>query len=80
MPIAPMLRAVGMASITSRDITVRCADALCTSTTGVWPLTVMVSSRAPTRSSPFTWAVVSATTSMPSCLVVLNPGSVNVTA
>jgi hypothetical protein len=53
--------------------------ALCTSTTGVSPLTVMVSSSAPTRISAFTDATNVPVSSMPSRLMVANPGSVNVT-
>ena len=49
------------------------------SSTGAAPVTVTDSSRAPTRISAFTVAVKLAGSSSPSCLYVLNPGSVNVT-
>jgi len=64
---------------TRRLVLVRDADALCTSTTGVWPLTVIVSSRAPTFISASIFAVKSPESSRPSRLNVLNPASVNVT-
>ena len=46
---------------------------------GAAPLTVMVSSRDPTRRSAFTVAVKFPESSMPSRLTVLKPGSVKVT-
>ena len=49
------------------------------STIGVSPVTVTVSSTAPTRMSAFTVAVNDPLSSMPSRLTVLKPGSVNVT-
>ena len=52
--------------------------ALCTSTTGDSPVTVMVSVTAPTLSSTLTVAVNEPVSSMPSRLNVLNPGSVKV--
>ena len=73
-----MLRAAGSASITSRVITV-CLVTLCTSTSGVAPDTVIVSSSAPTFRSALTVAVKFPVSSMPSRLNVLKPGSVNVT-
>ena len=69
---------VGIASITSRVIT-RCWTTFCTSTVEASPVTVMVSSSEPTRSSAFTVAVKEAVSSMPSRLTVLKPGSVKVT-
>jgi hypothetical protein len=53
---------------------------LWTSTIGVSPVTVIVSSIAPTRSSAFTDATNDPVSSMPSRLTVLKPGTVNVTA
>ena len=50
-----------------------------TSTTGDSPVTVMVSSTAPTRISAFTDAVNDPVNSMPSRRTVLNPGSEMVT-
>ena len=52
---------------------------LVVSTTGASPVTVTVSSRAPTRRSAFTVAVKSPDSSIPSRLTVLKPVSVNVT-
>src|SRR5688572_7921613 len=49
------------------------------STSGAWPVTVSVSSIAPTVMSAFTVATNSPRSSMPSRLTVVNPGSVNVT-
>ena len=46
---------------------------------GVSPVTVTVSSIAPTRSSAFTAAVATPVSSMPSRFTVEKPGSVNVT-
>ena len=51
----------------------------CTSTTGVLPDTVIVSSTPPTFSSLFTVAVKFVVSSMPARLTELNPGSVKVT-
>ena len=76
MPVA--LRDEGIAVSTSLSTTV-CTRALCTSTIGDSPVTVMVSSRLPTRRSPLTVATKSPVSSMPSRLTVLNPGSVKVT-
>ena len=74
----PTFREVGMAVRMSLLI-VCCVRALCTSTIGVSPVTVIVSSRAPTLRSPFTVATNVPDSSMPSRFTVLKPGSVNVT-
>jgi hypothetical protein len=58
---------------------VRWRLALVTSTIGLSPVTVIVSSSAPTRSSAFTVALKSLESSTPSRLNVLNPVSVKVT-
>ena len=50
-----------------------------TSTTGASPVTVIVSSSEPTRSSPSTVTMPEPLTVTPSRLTVLNPGSVKVT-
>ena len=73
------LRPVGTESSTARLITV-CCTALCTSTTGACPDTVIVSCSEPTFSSAFTAAVKFEGRSMPSRLNALNPSSVKVTA
>jgi hypothetical protein len=52
---------------------------LTTSTTGVSPLTTIVSATAPTFMSAFTVAVNDPVSSMPSRFVALKPDSVNVT-
>ena len=52
---------------------------LCTSTIGDSPVTVIVSSSEPTRSSALTVDTNVPVSSMPSRLTVLNPVSVNVT-
>jgi hypothetical protein len=49
------------------------------STTGLAPVTVIVSSSDPTRSSPFTVAVKPVVSSMPSRLTVEKPGRENET-
>ena len=54
--------------------------AFCTSTTGDSPVTVIVSSRPPTRISTGMVSVCEPVSSMPSRLTVLKPGSVNVSA
>jgi hypothetical protein len=77
IPLA--VRELGMAASTSL-LTVVCTRALWTSTTGVSPVTVIVSSRAPTLRSPLMVATNSPVSSMPSRLTVLNPGNVNVNA
>ncbi len=64
--------------MTSRVMTV-CLVTLCTSTSGVVPETVIVSSSAPTFRSAFTVAVNVPDSSIPSCFTALKPGSVNVT-
>ena len=71
-------RAVGTDCSRSRS-SVRCCFAVCTSTTGLSPVTVMVSSSPPTLSSAFSVATKSAGRTNPSRLTVPNPGSVNVT-
>jgi hypothetical protein len=53
--------------------------ALVTSTTGAAPLTVTVSCTPPTRRSAFTVAMKVPASSIPSRLIALNPGKVNVT-
>jgi hypothetical protein len=53
--------------------------ALCTSTTGVSPVTVIVSASAPTLSSALIVAVNEPLSSTPSRLNVLKPGNVKVT-
>src|SRR6185503_8310985 len=77
-PTAQMLRPVGSASSSDRDSTC-CCVALFTSTTGEAPVTVTVSSSAPTRNSPLMVAVKLAGSSIPSRWKTLKPGSVNVT-
>jgi hypothetical protein len=52
---------------------------LCTSTTGVSPVTVMVSSTPPTRISTPMLMTPAPETSTASRFIVVNPGSVNVT-
>ena len=71
-------RDVGSALIMSLFMTV-CSRTLWTSTIGVSPVTVTVSSSVPTLSSPFTVATKAPVSSMPSRLTLPNPGSVNVT-
>ena len=71
-------RPVGMLSMTSL-VTTFCTEALCTSTSGVSPVTVIVSASVPTFISALMVAVDEPVTSMPSRLTVLNPVSVNVT-
>ena len=73
------VRPVGSASITSAPIT-RCRDTLRTSTTGVSPLTVIVSLMPPTRSSALIVAANAPVNSMPSRFKGVNPPSENVTA
>src|SRR5262245_9711840 len=69
---------VGSASSTSREATI-CLRTFWVSTIGDAPLTVMVSSRAPTRMSAFTVAVKPDVSSTPSFLTVLKPGRLKVT-
>ena len=71
-------RPVGMASTTS-FVTTFWTLALRTSTSGVSPVTVMVSASAPTFISALTVATNDPLSSMPSRLKVLKPGSVKVT-
>ena len=76
--IAQMSCRAGKVSISSRGITVwRRVDAV--SSSGVSPVTVTVSSRAPTASSRSARAVTSAFTTMPAWTRVLKPTSVAVT-
>src|SRR4051812_25866613 len=70
--------AVGIEFRVSFDSTI-CRDAFCTSTTGVSPVTVTVSSTAPTRISVFRLVVTKLVSSTPSRFVVLKPTSVNET-
>ena len=74
----PALRDEGIAAMMSL-LTVCCVFALWTSTIGVSPVTVMVSSSAPTFSSPLTVATKLPDSSMPSRLTLLKPGRENVT-
>ena len=60
-------------------LSVCCRLAFCTSTIDASPVTVIVSSTAPTRSSAGTVATNDPVSSMPSRLTVLKPVSVNVT-
>ena len=69
---------VGTASMMSRVITFCCVTR-CVSTTGDSPVTVTVSSRAPTFMSALTGAVNPVVSSMPSRLMMLKPANVNVT-
>jgi hypothetical protein len=64
--------------ITSLVSTV-CRRAFCTSTVGVSPVTVTVSSRAPTLRSTDNGTVADPVSSMPSRCTVLKPASVNLT-
>ena len=71
------LRPVGTASMTSRGMTcVRCA--CCTSTMGASPVTVMVSSRAPTSISTSIVIAKSDGSASPSRTTVEKPARVNV--
>src|SRR6266478_1554330 len=72
------VRPEGMALMISLLI-VRCWMTFCTSTVGVAPETVTVSSSEPTRKSALTFPVKFAVSSMPSLLTALKPGSANVT-
>lgn len=78
IPTAWILRPVGSMSSTSRVITVR-AVMLCVSTIGDSPVTVTVSSIAPTFISALTVAVKFDVSSMPSRTTVEKPGSEKVT-
>jgi hypothetical protein len=69
----------GIALMTSR-VSTRCCVTFCTSTVGASPVTVIVSSSAPTRMSALTVAVNDDVSSMPPRLTVLNPGRVKVTS
>jgi hypothetical protein len=59
-------------------LTTVCSRAFCTSTTGASPVTVIRCSTTPTDISALTVAVNEPVSSMPSCLTVLKPVSVNV--
>ena len=72
-----IVRPVGIASSVSRFSTCDLV-VLCTSTTGDAPVTVSVSSSAPTFISAFTVMVKSDGSSRPSRLTVENPPSVKV--
>ena len=69
---------LGRVSSASFDTTV-CWRTFWVSTSGLSPVTVIVSSSEPTRSSAFTVAVNPEVSTIPSRLKVVNPGSVNVT-
>ena len=56
-----------------------CLCAFCTSTTGVSPVTVIVSATAPTFISALTLAVNEPVSATPSRFTVLNPGRLKVT-
>ena len=62
----------------SRSMT-RSRLVFCTSTSGVSPVTVIVSSSAPTRRSASIFAVNDPDSTMPSRFTVLKPGRVNAT-
>ena len=72
------VRPVGIDCSTSSPMT-RCLVALCTSTIGDSPVTVTVSSTAPTRISGLIVAANEPASSMPSRRTVLKPVRVNVT-
>ena len=74
-----MFLETGAASSTSRVSTLW-VRTFCTSTTGVAPVTVIVSSTVPTRSSASTFAVNPTFSTMSSRTTVAKPGKVNVTA
>ena len=77
-PNVKALRPEGIASSTSWSITFWTLG-FCTSTSGASPVTVIVSSSAATRRSALIVAVKNPVSSIPSRLIVLKPGSVNVT-
>ena len=70
------LRPVGNDSINSSETTSR-RPLVCTSTTGLSPVTVMLSSREPIRISTLIGAVKLASSSMLSRTTVLKPGNLN---
>ena len=78
LAINTKLRPVGIASSRSWLRTSR-RELDCTSTTGVSPVTVIVSWTEPTFISALTGATKLASSTMPSRATVLNPGSVKVT-
>src|SRR4051812_1295001 len=75
--MAPAARVTGSASMTS-DLMMVSFRAFCTSTTGVSPVTVIVSSRPPTFISAAIVSVWVPESSTLSRLTVLKPGNVNV--
>ena len=78
MPSVDQFFEVGMLWITSSDTTCR-RITFWVSTTGLSPVTVIVSSRLPTRSSALTLAVKAADSSMPSRRTGVNPTRVKIT-
>ena len=78
MSVANPCVPVGSVPSSSSEITVW-RRVFWTSTSGLAPVTVTVSSSAPTRISTFTVAVKPLVNSMPSRLTVLNPASAKVT-
>ena len=60
-------------------VTAVCRRTFCTSTTGAAPVTVIVSSMPPTPIAESMLAVNPVVSSIPSRMMVLNPGRVNVT-
>ena len=60
-------------------MTAVCRRTFCTSTTGVTPVTVMVSSMPPTDIAESMFAVTPVDNSIPSRMSVVKPGRVNVT-
>ena len=75
----PTVRVAGIAAIVSEESTVS-RRTLCTSTTGVSPVTVIVSSRPPTRNSIGIVSVAVPPSTSPSRFTVLKPGNVKVRA
>ena len=63
---------------TSSPLRICWRAAFCTSTIGVSPLTVIVSSSAPTFKSALIWTVPEPASSIPSRLTTLNPVNVKV--
>ena len=70
---------VDVQNVVQQKIMTRCCVTLWMSTVGASPVTVMVSSTAPTFSSTFTAAANDPVSSMPSRFTVEKPGSVKVT-
>ena len=69
---------IGRVESTS-SVTSVCRRTFCTSTTGAAPVTVIVSSIPPTAMAESTFAVNPVVSSIPSRMIVLKPGSENVT-